>query len=88
MKTFIEINTINQFGEKGVALIRSNDIIGIKELHVESTKLYNENGDLVSETPATDKDFQVLVVSERGNSEKFHVGEDEYQRLVKELTNE
>lgn len=88
MKTFIEINKINSYGETGVALVRTNDIVGIKQKHVESTKLYNENGDLVSETPATNKDFQVLVANERGFTEKYHVDETEYQRLVSLLTSE
>lgn len=85
-KTFIEITKINSYGEEGKALIRVNDIVGIKENHVESTKLYNENGDLVQETPATTKDFQVLVVNACGSQEKFHISETEYARLVKELT--
>ena len=83
---FIEINKINSYGEKGKAFIRVNDIVGIKEKHVESTKLYDENGNVVSETPATTKDFQILVVSEHGNSETFHIDENEYQRLVAELS--
>lgn len=88
MKTFMEINKINSYGEKGVALVRTNDIIGIKQKHVESTKLYDENGNVVSETPATEKDFQVLVSNERGFTEKYHVDETEYKRLLNELTNE
>jgi len=84
----MEINKINSYGEKGVALVRTNDIIGIKQKHVESTKLYDENGNVVSETPATEKDFQVLVSNERGFTEKYHVDETEYKRLLNELTNE
>ena len=85
MKTFIEINKINSYGEVGKALVRVNDIVGIKQKHVEGTKLYDEGGNLVSETPATTKDFQVLVASERGHVEKYHVDETEYIRLVAEL---
>ena len=84
-KTFIEIAKINSYGEKGVALIRVNDIVGIKEKHVESDKLYDANGNVVKETPKP-RDFQILVVSERGNNETYHVDETEYARLVAELT--
>ena len=84
-KTFIEITKVNSYGETGKALINLNDIIGIKENHVESDKLYDENGNVVKETPR-ERDFSVLVVSERGNNETFHVDETEYARLVKVLT--
>ena len=83
--TFIQINKINSYGEVGVALVRVADIVGIKEKHVESEKLYDSNGNVVSETPKP-KDFQVLVASERGYTEKYHVNESEYLRLVAELT--
>ena len=82
---FVEINKINSYGEKGVALVRVADIMGIKEVHVESEKLFNENGDLVSETPQPRK-FGVLVATERGNQEVFYVEETEYERL-KDLLN-
>lgn len=87
MANFIEIEKINSHGETGKALIRTTDIIGIKQKHVESTKLYDSEGNVVSETPATDKDFQILVASEFG-SEKFHVNETEYKRIVSLLTTE
>ncbi len=89
MKTFIEITKINSYKEQGKALIRVNDIVGIKQKHVENTKLYDENGNLVSDTPATTKDFQILVVNATsGASEKYHVDENEYNRIVAELTSE
>lgn len=77
---FLELNKINSYGEKGVALVKVEDIMGIKEYHVESEKLYDEDGNLVSEKPKP-KDFGVLVVTERGNQEVFHVDETEYQRI-------
>ena len=83
---FIEIEKVNSYKETGKALVRKEDIVGIKEKHVEPTKLYNENGDLVSETPATEKDFQVLVADQQGHVEKYHITETEYNRLVKILT--
>ena len=83
---FIEINKINSYGEKGVALVKTEDIMGIKEYHVESEKLYDENGNVVSENPRP-RDFGILVVTERGNQEVFHVDETEYQRVKGILTN-
>ena len=85
MKKFIEINKINSHNETGVALVRVNDIVGIKQKHVEGTKLYDELGNLVSENPATTKDFQVLVCDGFGHTETYHVDETEYARLVGEL---
>lgn len=85
-KTFIEISKINSYGEEGKALVRVADIVGIKQKHVDSTKLYDSEGNLVQETPATTKDFQVLVANEKGYCEKYHINENEYARLVKELT--
>ena len=85
MTQFIEISKINSYGEEGKALIRVSDIQGINEKHVEVKKLYNEQGDLVSEEKG-DKLFGVLVVTERGNNEVFYVNETEYQRLVTLLT--
>lgn len=82
---FIEINKTNSYGEKGVALVKVEDIMGIKEYHVGSEKLYDENGNVVSETPKA-RDFGVLVVTERGNQEVFHVDEVEYQRIKDLLT--
>ena len=87
MKTFIEIEKINSYGETGKALVRTTDIIGIKQKHVEGTKLYDSEGNVVQETPATEKDFQILVASEFGR-ETYHVSESEYTRIVKVLTTE
>ena len=85
MANFIEITKVNSYGEEGKALIRTTDIIGIKQKHVEGTKLYDSEGNVVQETPATTKDFQVLVASEFGR-ETYHVNETEYAKLVKLLT--
>lgn len=87
-KTFVEIEKINSYGETGKALVRVADIVGIKQKHVEGTKLYDSEGNLVSETPSDTKDFQVLVASERGYVEKYHISETEYTRLVALLTTE
>ncbi len=87
MVKFIEITKTNSYGEEGKALVRTTDIIGIKQKHVEGTKLYDSEGNLVQETPSTEKDFQVLVASEFGR-ETYHINENEYARLVKVLTTE
>ena len=79
---FIEITKINSHNEQGKALIKTEDIVGIKQNHVEGTKLYDDQGNLVSETPATTKDFTLLMV----NGKTFHIDENEYARLVQELT--
>lgn len=82
---FVEITQINSYGEEGKSLIRVEDIIGIKELHTETKKLYDEDGNVVSEEQ-TPRMFQVLVVSERNTKETFVVGETQYQTLVDLLT--
>ena len=77
--TFIEINY--NYNEKDlVAFVRKEDIIGIKEFAMEPTRLYNENGDLVSETPSP-RAFQVLVVSDRNTKDTLYINETEYNRL-------
>lgn len=82
---YIEITKTNSHNEQGKALVRAQDIVGIKQVHVESTKLYDDQGNLVSETPATTKDFVVLVASELAR-ETYHIDETEYNRLVGILT--
>lgn len=77
---FIEITT----NESKKALVRTEDIVGIKELPTETEKLYDENGEIVSETPKA-KAFQVFVKNE-GSCLKLMVDETEYQKLVAELT--
>lgn len=85
MKTFVEIEKINSYGEKGKALIILEDIVGINEKHVESTKLYDEDGNIVSETQG-EKQYGVLVANECGSKEVFYVDETEYTRIKDLLT--
>lgn len=87
MKTFVEITTLNPRCEyeEGKAFIRTNDIVGIKQLHVEGTKLYDIEGNVVQETPSTEQHFQVLVANECGSKETFIVNATEYENLVKIL---
>lgn len=82
---FIEITKINSHQEQGKALIRTEDIIGIKQVHVDGTKLYDDQGNVVQETPATTKDYVLLVASDIAR-ETYHIDETEYTRLVGLLT--
>ena len=77
---FIEITKINSQGEKGKALLKTEDIVGIKENHVEPTRTYDENGNVVSETPKP-RDFTLKLTTI-----EYHIDETEYQRLVSLLT--
>ena len=51
MARFTEIEKVNSYGEKGKALVDLDNLVGMKEIHVEPVKLYDEEGNLVSETP-------------------------------------
>ena len=84
MAQFLEISKINSYGEEGKALVKVKDIVGIKERHVDTKKLYDENGNVVSEEKG-EKLFGVLVANEYGNNEIFYVNETEYQNLSKIL---
>lgn len=77
---FVEITT----NTNTKALVRKDDVVGITELPSETEKLYDENGNVVSETPKA-KAFQVLVKN-NGSRLILMVDENEYQRLVVELT--
>lgn len=77
---FVEITT----NTNTKALVRTDDIVGIKELPLETEKLYDENGNVVSENPK-DKAFQVFVKN-NGSTLKLTIDETEYTRLVAELT--
>ena len=77
---FIEITT----NTNTKSLVRNEDIVGITELPSETEKLYDENGNVVSETPKG-KAFQVLVKN-NGSRLLLMVDEKEYQRLVTALT--
>lgn len=78
---FVEITKINSHNETGKALVKVESIIGMKQIHVEPTRLYDENGNLVSETP---KANEYTILCERGDV--FHIDENEYNRLVALLT--
>jgi hypothetical protein len=81
MAKFIEINKINSHNEQGKALIKLEDVVGIKENHVEPTKLYDDQGNVVNETP-NPKDFTLKL----SNGASYHIDETQYQTLVQILT--
>ena len=81
MARFTEIERVNSYGEKGKALVDLDNLVGMKEIHVEPVKLYDEDGNLVSETPKP-KEFTIHFTV----GETFHIYEEEYQRIVNLLT--
>lgn len=64
-------------------LVRNDDVVGITELPSETEKLYDELGNVVSETPKAPT-FQVLIKND-GSRLILIVDETEYDRLVAEL---
>lgn len=82
---YVEItHSLNLARDMGKALIRVEDIVGIKEEEPQTTKLYDEDGNLVSEEPKA-KLFAVLVANPCGSKTKLYIDESEYTRLVKVL---
>ena len=77
---FIEITKINSYNETGKALIKVEDIVGIKENHVEPTKTYDINGNEVTSTPGP-RDFTLKLTTI-----EYHIGENEYNKLLTLLT--
>ena len=81
MGKFIEIERINSYGEPMKALVRVNDIVQIKQLHVGTSKTYDEDGNVVTETPR-DEDYLVFFQNEFGKPmTEYHIAKDEYARL-------
>lgn len=78
---FIEIEKINTRNEKGKALITLDSIVGICQQPKHTTKLYNENEELVSETEDAPR-FAVLT----NTNQTYVVEENEYTRLKDLLT--
>ena len=78
---FIEIEKINKRNELGKALIKVDTIVGLCQQPNHFTRLFNESGDLVSETQDTPR-FAVLT----NCGQTYVINESEYQRLVVLLT--
>lgn len=70
---------INSHREKGLGYINldENPIIAVSEKHVEPTRLYDEEGNLVSETP-NEKEF--VVITKLG--QVFRVTQTELDKLL------
>lgn len=75
----VAFEKINCHREKGMGYINleENPIIAISEKHVEPTRLYNENGDLVSETP---NEQEFVIITKLG--QVFRVTKTELDKLL------
>ena len=83
---FIEISRINESGEKVVSLINTEDVAYVHELHQEPVRLYNEDGDLVSETKPTERKFSLILVLKNQHHVAYVIDENQYTALKKTLT--
>ena len=81
MKKFITLTRVNSYGETSDVIIKVDNIVAVKEVHQETEKLYDENGNLVQENP---KPKQYIVFVE-GCHDLFYITSDSYQTLVKEI---
>ena len=78
---FIEIEKINTRQEKGKALVGIETIVGMCQQHNHTTRLYDEEGNLVSETQDAPR-YAVLT----NCGQTYVVEETEYERIKAELT--
>ena len=78
---FFELTHINSYNETCKGLINTDNIVSIMQNHVEPLKLYDIDGNLVSEQP---RDNVYSLLCSRGNV--FYINESEYLRLVDLLT--
>ena len=82
---FKEITRINGHKEDKAFLINTDDIAFVKELHQEPTRLYNEDGDLVSETQPSEKLYELVLVLKNGYHLALVINETTYAEIVKDL---
>lgn len=78
---FVEINKINTRNEEGKALVKVENIVGLCQQANHFTRLYDDEGNLVSETQDTPR-YAVLT----NCGQTYIVSESEYTRLVALLT--
>lgn len=78
---FIEITKINKRNEEGLALIIKESIVSLCQQPNHVTKLYDSEGNVVSETNDSPR-FAVLT----NVGQTYMVSETEYVRLKTELT--
>lgn len=83
---FKEIKIVGRDNKELVAFIKTDTIVGMTEIKTEPTKLYDEDGNLVSEEPSPR--LFVIAVSNDGRTYNlpFAVGEDTYNELKDLLT--
>ena len=77
----VEIKKINTRGEEGVALINLDNIVAICQQPKHITKLYDDNGNVASETEDAPR-FAVLT----NCGQTYVVSEDTYNTLKDLLT--
>ena len=73
---FVEIKKINTRQEEGKALINTDNIVAMTQQPKHTSRLYNEDHDLVSETEDTPR-YAVLT----NCGQTYIVEESEYERL-------
>ena len=78
---FIQIKKTNKRNEEGIALIRTEDIVAICQQPKHVTKLFDESGNVVSETEDAPR-YAVLT----STNQTYMVDETQYNELKDTLT--
>ena len=76
----LKIVRTNPLNEKKETVIETDNIVCIKDKHIEPTRLYDENGDLVEERES-DKVFEIVLE----HCPSVYVSEDVYTKLITKL---
>jgi len=77
---FIKVTRTNTHGEEKVAIINSSEIIAITEVHTGTSKLFDEDGNVVQETPKA-KDYVMLL----SRGDVYHFTETQFAEVEKQL---
>lgn len=80
---FKEIKITNTYEEEKAFLLNTDNIAFIREKHVEPTRLYDEEGNLVKEELPTEKVFELVLVLENGHHVALTINETTYNEIVK-----
>jgi len=67
-------------------LLNTEDVAFIGEKYQAPTRLYDEDGNLVSETAPTEKIYEVVLILKNNYHKVVVVDQTTYDELVKELT--
>ena len=78
-----QITFKNTFGEEKTFFLHTEDIAFIKEKHQEPTRLYDEDGNLVSETQPTEKVFELVLVLKNNYHLALNISEQTALELSK-----